>query len=168
MNCSECMLLKFLWVKYRVYTTCIFHSKGNTYIFMYSLTFFLDFIINIIFSLFSSPCQRQNELLTSLGVRRPLTFHILIFSSETQAILVSDWPIKKNLLWWNCLAKWTETWWEAPMEGSVLSFLKAEWKVSDTGSAHWASSYYQHLWIYSVGNDRSPTRQRRVEISGGE
>jgi len=28
------------------------------------------------------------------------------------------------------------------MEGSVLSFLKAEWKASDTGSAHWASSYY--------------------------
>jgi hypothetical protein len=24
------------------------------------------------------------------------------------------------------LAKWTEIWWEAPMEGSVLSFLKAE------------------------------------------
>jgi hypothetical protein len=39
---------------------------------------------------FSSPCQRQYELLPSLGVRRPssvicrpLTFHILIFSSET-------------------------------------------------------------------------------------
>ena len=31
----------------------------------------------------SSPCQRQRELLPSLGVRRPLTFHILIFSSET-------------------------------------------------------------------------------------
>jgi hypothetical protein len=28
------------------------------------------------------------------------------------------------------------------MEGSVLSFLKAEWKVSNTGSTHWASSYY--------------------------
>jgi hypothetical protein len=26
------------------------------------------------------------------------------------------------------------------MEGSVLNFLKAEWKVSDTGSAHWASN----------------------------
>ena len=26
------------------------------------------------------------------------------------------------------------------MEGYVLSFLKTEWKVSDTGSAHWASS----------------------------
>ena len=32
---------------------------------------------------FSSPCQRQYELLPSLGVRRPLIFHILIFSSET-------------------------------------------------------------------------------------
>ena len=34
-------------------------------------------------SLFSSPCQRRCELLPSLGVRRRLTFHILIFSSET-------------------------------------------------------------------------------------
>jgi hypothetical protein len=34
-------------------------------------------------SLVSSPCQRQCELLPSLGVRRPLTFRILIFSSET-------------------------------------------------------------------------------------
>ena len=33
--------------------------------------------------LFISPCQRQCELLPSLGVHRPLTFHILIFSSET-------------------------------------------------------------------------------------
>jgi hypothetical protein len=34
-------------------------------------------------TLFSSPCQRQCELLPSLGIRRRLTFHILIFSSET-------------------------------------------------------------------------------------
>ena len=53
--------------------------------------------------------------------------------------------------------KWTETWWEAPMEGSVLSFLKAEWKVSDTGSAHWASSFAMlgdsdlifGIWVYN-------------------
>ena len=32
---------------------------------------------------FNSPCQRQSELLPSLGIRRPLTFRILIFSSET-------------------------------------------------------------------------------------
>ena len=34
-------------------------------------------------SFFSSPCQRQCELLPLLGVCRPLTFHILIFSTET-------------------------------------------------------------------------------------
>ena len=28
------------------------------------------------------------------------------------------------------------------MEGSVLSFLKAEWKVNETGSAHWASNLF--------------------------
>ena len=32
---------------------------------------------------FNSPCQRQSELLPSLGIRRSLTFHILNFSSET-------------------------------------------------------------------------------------
>ena len=32
--------------------------------------------------LFSKPCQRQYELLPSLGVCHPFTFHILIFSSE--------------------------------------------------------------------------------------
>jgi hypothetical protein len=63
----------------------------------------------------------------------------------------------KNLLLWNCLAKWTETWLEAStcMEGSVLSFLKAEWKVSDTGSAHGASSLLHVIivllvWIYHM------------------
>ena len=47
------------------------------------------------------------------------------------------------------LSQMTKTWWEAPicMGGSVLSFLKVEWKVSDTGSAHWASSFY-----FSNGN----------------
>ena len=44
----------------------------------------------VIYKIFSSPCQRQYEILLSLGVRRllfvvccPLTFHILIFSSKT-------------------------------------------------------------------------------------
>ena len=34
------------------------------------------------------------------------------------------------------------------MEGSVLSFLKAEWKVSDTGSAHWASSFIYYDFFF--------------------
>jgi hypothetical protein len=33
--------------------------------------------------LISSPCQRQCEFLPSLGACHPLTFHILIFFSET-------------------------------------------------------------------------------------
>jgi len=38
------------------------------------------------------------------------------------------------------------------MEGSVLSFLKAEWKVSDTGSAHWASSFHLFQMKFVVIN----------------
>ena len=50
----------------------------NMTIQFFGSTFIIKFIV-----IFSSPCQRQCELLPSLGVRRPLTFHILIFSSET-------------------------------------------------------------------------------------
>ena len=56
----------------------------------------------------------------------------------------------KNVIFWNYLAIWTETWLEAStcMVGSVLSFLKAEWKVRDTGSTHWASSFNKNLtWL---------------------
>jgi hypothetical protein len=35
---------------------------------------------------FSSLCQRQSEIFPSLGGRRPLTFHILIFSSKATCI----------------------------------------------------------------------------------
>ena len=58
----------------------------------------LDIII------FSSPCQRQCELLPSLGVHRlsyvvchPLTFHILIFSSETPS--ANEVKLSKKHLW---------------------------------------------------------------------
>ena len=39
---------------------------------------------------------------------------------------------------------------EAPMEGSVLSFLKEKWEVSGTGSAQcWASSSFGHCFVCS-------------------
>jgi hypothetical protein len=38
--------------------------------------FFMAMVLTM--SVFSSPCQRQRELLPSLGIRHPLTFHILI------------------------------------------------------------------------------------------
>jgi hypothetical protein len=53
---------------------------------------------------FSSPCQRQGELLPSLGIRRLLTFHILIFSFETpQPNELKLGRKYKNGLWWPCL-----------------------------------------------------------------
>jgi hypothetical protein len=81
--------------------------------------------------------MNRNLVGSILGRSSIKNAHLVSIRLQTwppQTILVSDWSISKNLLLWNCLAKWTETWWEAPMEGSVLSFLKAEWKVSDTGS----------------------------------
>jgi hypothetical protein len=47
--------------------------------------------------IFSSLCQRQCELLSSLGIRLPLTFHILIFSSETP--LPNELNLGRKLLW---------------------------------------------------------------------
>ena len=40
------------------------------------------------------------------------------------------------------------------MEGSVLNFLKAEWKVSDTGSVHWASSCNSYQYLLSTYNSQ--------------
>jgi hypothetical protein len=89
--------------------------------------------------------QMNRNLVRSIYGRSSIKNADLVLIHEQtwppQAILVSDRSISKNLLLCNCLDKWTETWWEAPMEGSVLSFLKAEWKVSNTCSAHWASSF---------------------------
>jgi hypothetical protein len=43
------------------------------------------------------------------------------------------------------LPKWTDIWWEAPMKGSVLNFLKAEWKVFFFGETQ--VSYHLAKWL---------------------
>ena len=48
-------------------------------------------------NIFRSPSQRQCELLPSLGIRRPLTFRILIFSSETSQ--PNELKVSRKNLW---------------------------------------------------------------------
>jgi hypothetical protein len=61
----------------------LFFIISKFLLFFINSKIFVVFIISKVFVVFSSPCQRQCELLPSLGICRPLTFHILIFSSET-------------------------------------------------------------------------------------
>jgi hypothetical protein len=60
------------YVSYSLFI-CIYRAPDNIQV----QSIFTQIIV------FSSPCQRQRELLPSLGFHRPLTFHILIFSTET-------------------------------------------------------------------------------------
>ena len=85
----NCFLLIFSC--FLVFFSCLLVQKCSPYsIFLKQVGFFYIKNKIIWLSIFSSPCQRQRELLPSLGVRRPssvvcrrLTVHILIFSSET-------------------------------------------------------------------------------------
>ena len=49
------------------------------------------------------------------------------------------------------------------MKGSVLSFLKAEWKVSDTGSAHWAFSLYNTNFWHVVYRYKYTSKSRNID-----
>jgi hypothetical protein len=61
----------------------------------------------------------------------------------------------------NILVEMAKICWEAPMEGSVLSFLKAEWKVSDTGSVQcWASS----LTVLTHFNQNVKSTNKKQEL----
>ena len=53
----------------------------------------------------------------------------------------------------HCLAKWTETWWDATNGRFCIKFPQSrmKWNVSDTDSAHWAS-----FVIYKAGREPTP------------
>ena len=63
--------------------------------------------------------------------------HILLWSitkhGPPHAILVSDWPILKNLFLWNCLAKLSETWQESSMECPLWRLLISSRSVNKHG-----------------------------------
>ena len=64
-----------------VRTCLIWHTKGpGKCVRLYRMSEYSGFILDIRNLIY---CQRQCELLSSLGARRLLTFHILIFSSES-------------------------------------------------------------------------------------
>jgi hypothetical protein len=69
--------------------------------------------------------------------------HFVLIHLQTvpQEIPTLDWSISKNLLIWNCFAKMNRYLVGTTYGRFCIKFLKAEWKVSDTGSAHWASSF---------------------------
>jgi hypothetical protein len=72
-----------------------------------------------------------------------------------QTILVPGWPISNNLLLWNCLAKWAEFWWEAPIEGSVCikfpqSRMKGERHRLRPLSLYFQWAKNEHLSYYNL------------------
>jgi hypothetical protein len=87
------------------------------------------------------PCllMDQNEMSTlyrgpSIDASYQVSYHLAKQFQRKRCF--RNWPIR-NKNWFlriffseTALPKWTDIWWEAPMEGSVLSFLKAECKVN--------------------------------------
>jgi hypothetical protein len=115
-------------------TTCLCLSQDGTQI---SISKWFFFCVHW-FEVTGDGCVQQFQ------IRRFLE----IDQSKTGIACGSHVCIWIKTKWVTALPKWIDIWWEAPMEGSVLNFLKAEWKVSDTGSAQWASSFYHVcIWI---------------------
>jgi hypothetical protein len=95
------------------------------------------------YKIFSSQTfnQMNRNLVGSKYERFSIKFaHFIPIRWQTwspQTILVSDWPISNNLLLWNCLAKWAELWWKAPIEGYVcIKFSQSRMK----GKRHFSVS----------------------------
>ena len=107
-----------------------------------------DFIKSSPLNLLSQ--MNRNLVGSNYGRSSIKTAHFIPIRWQTwspQTILVSDWPISNNLLLWNCLAKWAELWWEAPIEGSVcIKFPQSRMK----GERHFQWAEREHLAYHNM------------------
>jgi hypothetical protein len=91
---------------------------GRKAIWAFAITWCPSSVIRLLFTFWSSPLKTLSQMNWNLvgsiyGRSSPKSAHFVLIHYQTwpsQAILFFEWPIFKNLLLWNRLAKWTETW----------------------------------------------------------
>ena len=65
-----------------------------------------------------------------------------------QAILVSDWLIFQNNLWYY-LAKWNQTWQESSVGGPLQNFLILSWSYNIVQQT-WSNSCFWYGWYFKI------------------
>ena len=117
-------------------------AQGNAYHSYIYVAMLRSYYASLCFALFSSPWQRQCELLPSLGVRHALTFHILIFS----------------YMWTFPAGAFFSRFW-----GSLPSTFKIfrPWKKNSTIKS-WPTFCDQYFWKFPIWNSRAEEKRRKI------
>jgi hypothetical protein len=71
-----------------------------------------------------------------------------------QCLFLIGWFLK-NLLLWNCLAKWTETWWEASMAGPLWKMLNFSRSINKHG--------WHRQFLFLIGHQVSVYLDKRFQ-----
>jgi hypothetical protein len=116
-----CTCMYHIWMIILIFIACYFCCVQKNCVCHIMLRFYSSFLLTchpftfhiLIFS-FENLSQMNWNLVESIYGRSSLkSAHFVMIHYQIwlpQAILVSDWLIFKNLLLWNRMAKWTETW----------------------------------------------------------